>query len=213
MKIGCFSESPADQVALAIFAEGILGEKPEPINMDLQAHGVTGVLKALDGVIRGVHYNSDAEGLIVVVDCDDTELHSAAHDVDEAVGKDCRYCQIRMIVTRARSQLKSVVTKSILKVAIGLAVPSIEAWYLVGKDHEVGEAAWSVGCAARRPPFTRSRLKELVYGTVRPSIEHETECAERESRRIVANMEAIQTAFPIGFGLMAQEIRSWKTKV
>jgi hypothetical protein len=65
MKIAYFSESPADQAALAVFAEGILGEPPEPIGMDLQTHGVTGVLSALDGVIRGVHYGTDADGLVV----------------------------------------------------------------------------------------------------------------------------------------------------
>ena len=65
MKIGFYGESPADQAALAVFTEGILGEPPEPINMDLEAHGVTGILTALDGVFRGVHYNSDAEGVVV----------------------------------------------------------------------------------------------------------------------------------------------------
>jgi hypothetical protein len=36
-----------------------------------------------------------------------------------------------------------------------------------------------------------------------------TECAVNEARRIIADISAIQTAFPIGFGLMAAEIRSW----
>ena len=53
MKIGFYGESPADQAAMAIFAEGILGEPPEPINMDLEAHGVGGVFSALDGCSAG----------------------------------------------------------------------------------------------------------------------------------------------------------------
>ena len=58
MKIGYFCESPADQAALAVFVEGLLGQPPEPVdNMDdLQGRGVTGVLGALDGVFRGVYY-------------------------------------------------------------------------------------------------------------------------------------------------------------
>ncbi len=46
MKIGYFCESPADQAALAVFVEGLLGQPPEPVdNMDdLQGRGVTGVL-------------------------------------------------------------------------------------------------------------------------------------------------------------------------
>jgi hypothetical protein len=96
-----------------------------------------------------------------------------------------------------------------LKVAIGLAVPAIEGWYLVGKNHQVGEAAWIAGLASGRPPFTKPRLKQLVYGRERPSLELETECAVREARRIIRDMRAIESAFPAGFGLMAEEIRSW----
>ncbi|HZZ80820.1 MAG TPA: hypothetical protein VFE62_20120 [Gemmataceae bacterium] len=57
MKIGFFSESPADQAALAVFTEGILGEAPEPIGLDLEGHNVSGVLSALDAVIPAVHYS------------------------------------------------------------------------------------------------------------------------------------------------------------
>jgi hypothetical protein len=209
MRIGFFCEPPADQAALAVFTEGILGQPPEPINMDLEGHGVTGVLNALDGVFRGVHYNSNAEGLVVVVDCDDTELHDPAHDEPGGGGERCRYCQIHKIITQAKKQLKARQGQTTLRVAVGLAVPAIEAWFLVGKEAQVGEAAWRVGLEAGRRPFTRPRLKALVYGTERPSLEHAPECAVREARRIIADLHAMETAFPIGFGLMAQEIRSW----
>jgi hypothetical protein len=88
-------------------------------------------------------------------------------------------------------------------------VPSIEAWYLVGKNHQVGEAAWKVGLASGNLPFTRLQLKQLVYTTDRPSLEHETECAVAEARRIIQKPEAIESTFPIGFGLMAKQVRSW----
>jgi hypothetical protein len=209
MKIGFYCESPADQAAMAVFTEGILGEPPEPISMDLEAHGVTSVLRGLDGVFRGVHYNSDADGLVIVIDSDDTELHDPAHEAPDRAAEDCRLCQARKIISRARNQLKPRRGRPPLKVALGLAVPAIEAWYLVGKEHQVGEPAWRAGLASGRPPFTRPRLKELVYPTSRPSIEVLTECAVREARRIIADMKAIERAFPVGFGLMAREIRSW----
>ena len=44
MKIGYYCESPADQATLAVFTQGILGQPPEPINMDLEAHSVPGFL-------------------------------------------------------------------------------------------------------------------------------------------------------------------------
>jgi len=210
MKIGFFSESTADQAAIAIFTSGILGAPPEPIGMDLQGHGVTQVLGALQGVFRGLHYNSDAEGLVVVVDSDETALHELSHDEPDGIDPDCRLCQVRSIIAQVKKHLKPRAVLPELKVAVGLAVPAIEAWYLVGKDHQVGEAAWKVGLEGRRP-FTRPQLKKMVYGTDRPSLERETECAIREATRIVniEAIEAIENAFPAGFGSMAQEIRTW----
>ncbi|MHB8736909.1 MAG: hypothetical protein ACYC6M_16520 [Terriglobales bacterium] len=212
MKIGYYCESPVDRAAMAVFTEGLLGAPPEPISMDLEGRSVPAFFSALGGVFRGVHFNSDAEGLIVVVDCDDTELHVPAHDAIPGGGEGCRLCQARKIIAQARKQLKPRQGRPELKVAIGLAVPAIEAWYLVGKNHQVGEAAWNTGLAAGRPPFTRPQLKKLVYGLDRPSLEHMTECAVREARRIILNIEAIETAFPAGFGLMAHEIRSWTAR-
>jgi hypothetical protein len=51
-----------------------------------------------------------------------------------------------------------------------------------------------------------------VYGTDRPSLELETKRALEEARRIIQNIKTIETAFPVGFGLMAAETRSWHTK-
>jgi hypothetical protein len=208
MKIGFYCESPADRAALEIFAAALLGAAPEPISMDLEAHSVPGFFLSLDGVFRGVHYNSDAEGLVVVVDSDDTLLHEPAHDRPGG-GEGCRFCQCRKIIAQAQKQLKTRPGRPALKVAIGLAVPAIEAWYLVGKESQVGEAAWLVGRSAGRPPFTRAQLKKRVYGTERPSLERETECAMTEARRLSSNLAALENAFPAGFGLLAQEIRSW----
>ena len=208
MKIGYYCESPVDRAALAVFKEGILGEKPEPISMDLEARGVTGVFRALVGVFVGVHYASDAEGLVVVVDSDDTEVHAAAHDKLEGGEQRCRFCQIRKIIEQAKRRLKPRQGQPELKVAIGLAVPAIEAWYLVGnKNHPVGEAAFAT---AGQPPLNRKHLKKVVYGTERPSLELATQCAASAARRI--NINAIETAFPVGFGLMAKEMRSWKAR-
>jgi hypothetical protein len=212
MRIGFFCESPADQAALAVFTEGLLGSPPEPIGMDLEAHGVSGVLRAIDGVFRGVHFNPNADGLVVVVDCDDTVPHAITHDAPGSAEDRCRYCQLRKIIDRAKQQVKPIQGRPALKVAIGLAVPAIEAWYLAGNNHQVGEPARAVGVANGRPPFTRPQLKKLVYGTDRPSVELQTERAVTESRRIIQDLSAVETAFPSGFGLMAKEIRSWRVQ-
>ncbi len=152
MKIVFFGESPADQAAIAIFTQGILGQPPEIVDMDLEGHGVTGVLDALDGVFRGVYYTTDAEGFVVVVDCDDTELHETEHDKPGRGGEDCRLCKAAKIIAKARKQLTARKGRPGLKAAIGLAVPAIEAWYLVGRERQVGEAACALDWQRTDPP-------------------------------------------------------------
>lgn len=211
MKIAILSESPVDQAALAIFAEGLLGEKPEPINVNLQARSIPAIFSSLAGDFLALHYNSDAEALIVVVDCDEKALHREDHVSQKDQG-DCRYCRIREIIDRTRNPLKPRPGQPELLVAIGLTVPSIEAWYLAGKNHEVGESRWQIGIDSRKPPFTKRDLKNRVYGTDRPPLSLAIPKAEAEARRIIANISMIETAFPIGFGLMANEIRSWSRR-
>lgn len=207
MRLVFFGESPADQAALAVFTEGILGQPLEVIDMGLESHGVTGILNAMEAVLRGVYYNSEAEALVVAVDSDRTDLHEFEHDKPGRSGENCRLCKLRQIITRVRGAMRPMQGRPELKVAIGLAVPAIEAWYLVGKNHQVGEAAWRVG-----RPFTVQQLKKLVYKTERPPLEEETKRAIEEARRIIGDISAIEKAFPNGFGLMAKEIRSWKAQ-
>jgi hypothetical protein len=210
MKIGFYCESPADQAAMAVFAEGILGEPPEPISTPLEGQSMPRFLHALDGVFRGIYFNSDAEGLIIVCDADNTGLHDPDREAPAGCGQHCRYCRCHKIIAAVRQQLKPRPRGQELKVAIGLAVPTIEAWYLVGKNHQVGEAQWAVGLQqGGQIPFTSPQLKTMVYKTARPPIELETERAVAEARRIIQDVSAIETAFPKGFGLMAQEIRRW----
>ena len=213
MKIAFYSESSADQAALAVFAEAILGQPPEPTNMPVEGRGKARVFATLDGVFRGLHYSSDAEALVVVIDSDDNDLHSADHDALEIPSGRCDLCTARRIITKAQRHVKPRQGQPELKVAIGLAVPAIEAWYLVGREHQVGEPAWIVGQRDNCRPFTCDRLKEIVYKTTRPSLELETERATTEAHRIISSpggWQAVAAAFPAGFGLMAQKIRSWR---
>lgn len=94
---------------------------------------------------------------------------------------------------------------------MGLAVPAIEAWYLAGLDPHVTETAWIVGMQSRRPPFTKAKLKQDVYGTDRPSLALETECAVKQARRLAepGNLELLEKNFPGGFGALAGDVRSW----
>lgn len=164
----------------------------------------------LPSVISAVHYNSNAEALVVASDSDDTPVHISAHEDKE--DKKCRLCQLRKAVENTLSKLQTFEGKDLLKVAIGVPVPAIEAWYLFGVNPQVSENYWLRFQNGEKIRYDRRKLKELVYGTHRPSLQIETECAVKECQRIVENnlLDGLENDFPQGFGGMANEVRNWK---
>lgn len=213
MKIAFFSESIADESALKILVEGILGEQVEETDLPnrLQYRSSSHLDKDLPAVIKAVHYTSNAEALIVVSDSDDTPVHIQTHE--KTPDSNCRFCQLQSAVSSNLSKLKSVTGKEILKVAVGVPVPAIEAWYLYKKNPQLYEAAWIRKQNGENIAYDRKRLKEECYGNSRPSIELETECAVKEAKRIVENdlLKELEKDFPFGFGKFAEEIRNWKS--
>jgi hypothetical protein len=210
MKIAFFSESPADEAALAILVSGILGEEVEQASLQvhIQARGSSNIDKILPTVIRAVNYNSDAEALVVVSDSDDTPVHLDSHDGRRNL--DCRMCQLRNTVAETLTKLNAVPGKDILKVAVGVPVPAIEAWYLCGINPHVNEATWIRKQNGEKIKYDRKKLKFQVYNTDHPSLELETEHAIECATRLVSEFEQLDQLFPQGFRSFANEIRSWK---
>ncbi|MBX7171075.1 MAG: hypothetical protein K1X72_08960 [Pyrinomonadaceae bacterium] len=212
MKIAFFSESVADESALKILVSGILQEEIEETDLPnkLIYRSCTHLDKDLPAVINAVHYNSNAEALIVVSDSDDTPVHINDHEENE--NEKCRLCQLRKAIEKSLSKLQTFEGKNLLKVAIGVPVPAIEAWYLIGINPQVSSNYWIRFQNGEKIRYDRQKLKEQVYGTARPSLKLETERAIEESTRIVENelIEDLETNFPQGFGKMADEVRNWK---
>jgi len=212
MKIAFFSESVADESALRILVAGILGEEIEQTNLPnrLEYRSSSHLDRDLPAVIKAVHYNSDADALVVVSDSDDSPVHTSEHEENHV--EKCRLCQLRRAVEDTALRLRPVAGKDIIKVAVGVPVPAIEAWYLFGINPQLYEATWIRKQNGERIAYDRKRLKEEIYGTNRPSIELETRRAIIESKRIVENrlLEDLEKAFPFGFGSLINEVRSWK---
>lgn len=211
MKIAFFSESVADEAALKILVAGILNEEVEETNLPnrLEYRSSSHLDRDLPVVISAVHYNSNADALIVVSDSDDTPVHTAEHE--ELRNEKCRLCQLRKTIDEKVSKLRAVAGKEMLKVAIGIPVPAIEAWYLIGKNPQLYETTWIRQQNGEKITYDRMKLKKKAYGTTRPSIDLETEKAKNEAKRIVKNnlFEEFEKAFPYGFGTLANEVRSW----
>ncbi|MBL8799213.1 MAG: hypothetical protein JNM56_35330 [Planctomycetia bacterium] len=213
MKLAVLSESPADEAALRILAEALLGATSEVVGLDVFQYrsGWQAVLKIMPLVMRHLHYQTDADGLLVSLDSDKSPIHEAAHEAAGQAVKHCRICSLRDILRTTQAQLKTRGDGSRLKVAIGLAVPQIEAWYRCGWDSTVTEAAWRVGLRSGKFPFTSDSLKRDVYGSLLSGLELETLRAIEEARRLATCIEELETWFPAGFGYLSREVRTWRT--
>lgn len=210
MRVAVLSESPADEAAVRLLAEATLREKIEPIHAGLRARGWPNVLQILPAVIRHLHFNTRADGLVVVVDSDDTTVHTAEHEVPGYFHPQCRLCQLRAVFRQTGKRLPPAHGRPRVLRCVGVAVPAVEAWYLCGRDPQVSEAAWIEGRERGRPPYTRAELKWRVYGTDRPSLAHEIERALAEVRRMAQDTRRLEADFPGGFGALARDLRTWR---
>ncbi len=209
MKLAILSESPADEAALRVLVEGVLGEPVQLTQSALRARGWPSVAQVMPAIIRHLHFNTDAEGLAVVVDADDTVVHTEAHDAPEYFHPQCRLCQLRAVYRQTVKKLPPARGRQRLLRGVGVAVPAIEGWYLCGRDQSVTEAAWLQGLVEGKAPYTRHELKYRVYGTERPSLSHEIDCALVEARRHALDTRRLENDFP-GFRSLANDLRSWK---
>ena len=210
MKGAVLSESPADEAAIRILIDGIIGRPTQSVDMPpIRTRGDSGVFTILPTVLKHLHYRTDADALVIVVDSDLTPVHKPEHEESGGADERCKLCKIRQIVDSVLDQLRPVPGRSQIKVAVGIAVPAVEAWYRCGRDPRVTEAAWIVGLPSGPFPYTKTRLKEDVYGKSRPSLEFETHRATEEARRLVQDLQILEQCFPTGFGTLADEVRSW----
>jgi hypothetical protein len=210
IKLAILSESPADEAALRVLVEYVLGGPFLTVQASLRARGWPSVEQVLPSILRHLHFNTDADGLVVVVDSDDSPVHTVEHEAPGYYHPFCRICRLRAVFRRVFKNLPRARGRERVLRAVGLAVPAIEAWYLCGRDTSVTEAAWVNGQAAGRPPYTRRELKWRVYGTERPPLPLEIRRAVQEVTRHQGDLRRLENDFPQGFGSLARDLRSWR---
>ena len=210
MKVALLSESPADEAALRVLVEAVLAEPVALVQPGLRARGWPNVAQVLPAILRHLHFNTDADGLVVVVDADDTVVHTAEHEAPGYFHPQCRLCLLRSVFRKTQKRFPRHHGRDRVLRAVGLAVPAIEAWYLCGVDPQVTELAWREGQARGVPPYTRRELKWRVYGTDRPSLVFEIQQALASVCRQRGDLRRLEADFPNGFGGMARELRDWQ---
>jgi hypothetical protein len=209
LALAILSESPADEAALHVLVHSVLGRPFATVQANLRARGWPSVEQVLPPVVRHLHFNTDADGLVVVVDSDDSVVHTPAHEAPGYHHAFCRICRLRAAFRRTVKNLPPARGRERVLRAVGLCVPAIEAWLLCGRDTSVTEQAWLDGQATGRLPYTRGDLKRRVYGTDRPSLQHEMHRAVQEVTRHHGDVRRLENDFPNGFGALARDLRSW----
>lgn len=209
MKVAILSESRADEAAIRVLVDGLLGFSTEPVTMPpLRTRGWPSVVHVLPTVLRHLHFRTDADALVVVVDSDDSPAHVSAHETEAERDVACRLCRLRSCADEVLQSLSPLQGRRQICTILGLAVPCIEAWYRVGRESHTSERAWSTklseGGGLRQQ---RLALKELVYGTDRPSLELETTKAIEEANRLVGLLDQLERLFPGGFGSLSRGVR------
>lgn len=208
MKLVVLSESPADEAAVRILVDGILGAQTDHAAPPfLRTRGWSPLLGVLPAILKHLHYHSDADALVVIVDSDDSTPHLMAHFPPDGASQGCRLCKLRLVADQVQNGLTEVPDRARLKTAFGLAVPALEAW-LCGLDPRAIEATLLQRPDARTRTL-RIQLKQDVYGTDRPSSEVRMKRATEEARRLVQIIDEFERLFPNGFGAFARDIRSW----
>jgi len=209
MKLAVLSESPADEAFVQTITTSVLGVATEfPASYQFRSRGWGSLPKLLPSVILELYYATDLDGLLVVADSNGTEPHELNHTPETA--KDCRFCKLRLAADERMARLRPVPGRIPLRLAIGLAIPAIEAWYLCGKDPTVTEAAWVNGRREGKLPYTRAELKVRAYSTDRPSLDEEVATAISQSQRHAKDaLTSLRQWFPAGCGSMLGSMEGW----
>jgi hypothetical protein len=98
MRVAYFAESPADQTALTILTEAILGKTTATVShTGLRHRGWPAVRNVLRTLLKELHYHTDAEGFVLVVDSNSSPPHLLDHEQPNAPDPKCRLCQLRHI--------------------------------------------------------------------------------------------------------------------
>jgi hypothetical protein len=104
MKLVVLSESPDNEAAIRVLVDGILGTKTDHIAPPyLRTRGWSQLLTVLPGVLKHLHYHTDADALVVVVDSDDSVPHRQNHRLPESAS--CRLCRLRSLADQVQSDL------------------------------------------------------------------------------------------------------------
>ena len=203
MRVAILSESAADEAALRILVDAVLGVRTTPLqDLPLQARGYHAVRDALQAIIKFVTFRTDAEGLVVVVDSNHSSL--------EATTGENRLREFGDLIARTRAGLRTRSGQPALLVAHGVAAPALEGWLLCRRDGQIGEASWEKGLRDQRDPYTKLDLKRRLLDVEFPSSELRLQKMTEAATEVASDLAHLERQFPNGFGTLARQLLEWR---
>jgi hypothetical protein len=202
MKVAIFSESAHDEEALRVILDGVLQIKTEAEAHNLESNGWHNVIKRLPTAIRKLHYQTETAGLLVVVDADRSSLKMGEAGNRREV--------LKTIVKATLASLGPVAQKPALKVAIGVAMPALEAWLLSPDDVTLCEANWERALSSEIDTDIGKRLKRQLFGVERPDSFVRRDLVLKAAHRCIPHLSVLRDRFPNGFGKMVEDILAWR---
>jgi hypothetical protein len=202
MRIAILSESSADEAALRLLVDAVLGIRTQCVDVNLKSRGYPSVRNVLPAVIRFLQYQTEADALVTVIDSDHTSLIG---------GPKNRLTELNNIVRETLSSLGPVHARPKLRVALGVCSPAIEAWLLSPRMPHITEQAWEDGLRQNREPYSKRELKKELYKVDYPGLEHMRSKMIDAAGHAAASLGHLENAFPNGFGNLAKELRSWRS--
>jgi hypothetical protein len=210
MKIAVVSESPADEAAIKILVDAILGHETELVSAPrLRPGGWPHVLTLLPSIAKALHYHTETDAIAVVVDSDSSPIHLLDHPSNQECNLECRLCLVRSCLGTSLLRVSPIPNRMALKTAVGLAVPAIEAWYCCGIDAHVNEARWFGYLGGEKINYSKRSLKLNMYGSDKPGLHAETTIAVMAAQRLARDIDQLRQLFPSGFGCLLADVRGW----
>lgn len=198
--VAILSESPADEACIAVIAEAVIGSPIIPFHPPLhrRPNGWPSVLNLLPVLTWYLYHRTNAEGLIVVVDADDTSLHPN--------GKDNR----RQLICHC---LEGIVRKfdssRAFPTAVGVAAPALEAWLLADRHPGINERPWHALSVPGNGRPLRQHYKRMLYHTHSPSLQLSTRRMVAAARQMVPHLNTIAKRFPYGLESLISDLEKW----
>lgn len=206
LRLAVVAESRLDEAVARAIVAHVRGEAPALVELRERPPGVSALLRRLPAILRQAYLHTDANAVVVLADGDLTDPHSPVHEGQPDPG--CRWCALHAAADTTLARFPPLAGRSPLRVAIGVAVPAVEAWLLAGRGVVRSEAEWIVARHEGRFQSVRESLKRQAYGgavvTTGAAIARALPLLD-----VALSSGVLVSAFPGGYGPLEAAIRAW----